>query len=164
MSGTQRRLERAQRREAAREKAKARTRRGLCSRCGQPSTKHPTGICPDGLGSFTWAMGRSEMDALIERLEAVRAASREHSADVLTRDEQHVLDTVVELLLGQGDEDAQRFAAASTLLAPEGTPREVLTPEQVAARANLPLHHVRALLASLTDKGYLQRGRQEPPS
>jgi hypothetical protein len=166
MSSSQRRIERVQRRQARREKAKALTRRGLCSRCGRPSTEHPTGVCPDGLGSFTWALGRQDLDRVIDRLERARAESLAHEGEILTRDEQAVLDAVVEFTLGQPEAEGaqQQFAAASFLLAPDDAPRPGLPADELARRTGLPLHHVRALIDRLVAKGYLGRNSSESPS
>lgn len=139
-----------------RERAKALTKRGLCSRCALPSGRHPDGNCPDGGGSFTWAMGREDMEAMVQRLESLQAEAKR--APALTRDEQLVLDTVTGLVLGvEGNEDAGQFAAASMLLGSEQE-RPQLSPQLVSEKTGLPLHHVRALLDSLVDKGMLSRG------
>lgn len=45
-----------------------RTRQGLCARCAEPVGKHPGGNCPDGGGSYTWAVENPRQ--LIRNLEA----------------------------------------------------------------------------------------------
>lgn len=154
------RLERRLRRERRRAEAKERTQRGLCSRCSKPPHAHPEGNCPDGGGSFSWAMDRQGMEDMVAKLEALQRQTS--TQPPLTRDEQRVIDTLAELVLGEASEHSQ-FAAASLLLGPEQT-RPLLSPQLVAERTGLPLHHVRALLDSLTEKGYVQRGSQGGPS
>jgi DNA-binding MarR family transcriptional regulator len=164
MSSAARRIARAKERQAAREKAKALTRRGLCSRCQQPRELHREGDCPDGGGTFSWALGREDMDRVIARLERAQAESRAHQGVELTRDERSVLDALVDFTLGSRTGGDQEFAIASFLLAPEPLTRPGLRPEQLAERTGLPLHHVRALLRSLIDKGYLQQSTGSVPS
>jgi hypothetical protein len=160
MTRAERRLRREKSREQRRAEAKQRTGRGLCSRCSLPPEKHPEGNCPDGGGSFTWAMDRAGMEAMVARLEALQAQSRQKAP--LTRDEQTVIDKLAELTLG-GAPDSNQFAIASLLLAPEQV-RPRLSPQRVAEETGLPLHHVRALLDSLAEKGYVERGPQGGPS
>jgi hypothetical protein len=154
------RQERRLRREQQRAEAKGRTKRGLCSRCSKRPDEHPEGNCPDGGGSFTWAMDRQGMEAMVQRLETLQREIKHKPP--LTRDEQTVIDKLAELTLG-GSPDHSQFAAASLLL---GVPqsRQLLSPQLVAEQTGLPLHHVRALLDSLADKGYVERGRQGGPS
>lgn len=48
-----------------------RTRRGACARCGESSARHirREGKCHDGNGSYAWAQTRTEMQAMIGRME-----------------------------------------------------------------------------------------------
>lgn len=50
--------------------AVARTREGLCSRCGVPAADHAGGNCPDGAGTYSWAFERPDMEALIANLQS----------------------------------------------------------------------------------------------
>ncbi len=147
--------ERRERRQAEREQAQ-RTAQGLCSRCAKKPEEHPAGRCPDGLGSFAWAMDRRDMETMVERLGALKKQAAQKPA--LTRDEQTVLDALAELTLGSLDDADASFAAATLLLGISTAARPTLSPQVVAENTGLPLHHVRVLLDSLVDKGMIERG------
>ena len=158
MSNSTRRWERKKERELAR----ALTRKGHCSRCQRAAGEHPGGNCPDGLGTFSWAMNREELASVIGKLEAAEAYERPE----LTRDEETVLDFIAEAALGDTPPGEQRdFEIASLLL---GTASKALRrrfePPAIAQATGLELFHVRGILESLAEKGYLDRHQGPAPS
>ena len=132
MSGSARKLSRAQ------EKERHRTQNGRCARCGQGVKVHPNGQCPDGLGSFTWAMTKDDMAATIERLEQAKASVGRVS---LTPDEERVIELIGDRFM-RGETDTR--------------------PSDVATALGMPPHYARALCDSLQKKGMLNRNAPEP--
>jgi hypothetical protein len=119
------------------EKARRRTLQGVCSRCGRGVKLHPNGNCPDGGGSYTWAMTREDIDRMEANFEQAKAkVGKIH----LTVEEQRVLDVV-----------ADRFMAG------EGS-----RPSEIAELCQLPLHTARAVLESLQRKGMLGKPGPAP--
>lgn len=123
------------------EKARARTQRGTCSRCGKAVQQHQDGNCPDGGGTYSWAMTRQDAERCIERLEQ---ALHEHrtSTVVLTPEEQRVLDHIVsEIIRGS----------------------TTIRPSDVATALGMAPHQARAIIESLQAKGMLEKV-PPPPS
>lgn len=162
MSNAGRRMERKKDRELAR----SLTQKGRCSRCEQRAAEHKGGSCPDGLGTFSWTMSEDDLGAVIGKLEAAMETVKQP----LTRDEQTVLDYVALAALGSAADGGEReFALASLLLnAPQGRSSSLsdlrFTPEAIAKGTGLELFHVRGLLQSLAQKGYLERHQDPAPS
>lgn len=73
----------------AQRRARALTQQGLCARCGKSPRAHRGGNCPDGQGSFTWALSRLDRQRLIASLEQLSAAAKQQPE--LTPDEQAAL-------------------------------------------------------------------------
>ena len=55
-----------------------RTRQCRCARCGMGQADHTGGVanCPDGNGSYTWALSRSEAESMTKRLEELLVAMK----------------------------------------------------------------------------------------
>lgn len=104
----------------AQEKARRRTQQGFCARCGRGVKLHVDGNCPDGGGTFTWAMTREDMAGAIANLDrAQEQANRVH----LTAEEQRVLDVI----------------ASRAMRGQESKPSDLVT------LCDLPLHTARAV-------------------
>lgn len=128
MSGVARKLTREQ------EKQRRRTQNGLCSRCGRRVGAHSdAGRCPDGGGSYTWAMTSEDARALEKGLSDAIATA---GSVTLTAVEQRVLDYFLEQALkGSG--------ACRT--------------SEVAQALSMPRFYVEDVIKSLVSKGMLGR-------
>jgi DNA-binding MarR family transcriptional regulator len=99
-------------------------------------------------------MSKLELEQAIEKLDRAKLAP----SLALTRDEQRVLDYLVQVALGSPTEAVDReFRIVHRLLAPGAAAHETYQPPTIAEALGMPLHHVRAVLNSLVEKGCLER-------